>query len=94
MSIPNIVLVQSSIYGNDSFCLLDDLGKLGPERAHWVVTFDVASTSPSQLHKWHEMVARGIRVDLQLVDKTLADSELESLLQQYADAIRPLKWVL
>jgi hypothetical protein len=54
----------------------------------------VASTSPSQLHKWHEMVARGIRVDLQLVDKTLADSELESLLQQYADAIRPLKWVL
>lgn len=94
MRISNIVLVQPSIYGNNNSCLLDALRKLGPERARGVVTFDVASTSPSQLHKWHEMGVRGVRVNLQSVGKSLTDSELESLLQQYADAIRPFNWVL
>jgi hypothetical protein len=65
MSISNIVLVHSSIYGNDKFFLLDARG---------AVTFDVASTSPSQLHKWHGMGPRGIRVDLQSNDKSLTDS--------------------
>jgi hypothetical protein len=67
---------------------------LAPKRAPGAVIFDVASTSPSQLQKWHEMGPRGIRVDLQSIDKTLTDSECESLLQQYADAIRPLNSVL
>jgi hypothetical protein len=41
--------------------------------------------------KW---VPGGVRVDLQSVDKSLTDSDPESLLQQYADAIRPLNRVL
>ncbi|KAJ6080389.1 hypothetical protein N7467_010142 [Penicillium canescens] len=94
VNICNIVLVQPSIYGNDNSCLLEALRELGPERARGVVTFDVKSTPSSQLHDWHEMGVRGVRINLQSVGKSLPDNELESMLHRYADAIRPLNWVL
>src|SRR4051794_10390854 len=37
LGIPNMVIVQPSIYANDNSCLLDALAKLGPSHARGVV---------------------------------------------------------
>lgn len=90
----NIVIVQPSIYDNDNSCLLDALRILGPARARGVVAFDPATTSPQMLHDWHKLGVRGVRINLQSTATTMGDAEIETVLHQYADAVRPLGWVI
>ena len=94
VGIPNIVLVQPSGYGNDNSCLLDVLRRLGPSRSRGVVQFDPDATSMETLREWHELGVRGVRINLYSVGKTLPAEELEAILRRYADAVRPLGWVI
>lgn len=94
LGIDKIVLVQPSVYGNDNSCLIEGLRRLGPYNARGVVAFDPSTVDPMTLRKWHELGVRGVRVNFQSVGKKVNERELEVLLRQYADLIRPLDWVL
>lgn len=90
----NIVLVQPSIYGNDNSCLLDALRIFGPTRARGVVAFDTEDTPPATLWEWHGLGVRGVRLNLQSTGQTMSERDMEAVLRRYADAIRPLGWVI
>lgn len=94
VGIRNIVLVQPSIYGNDNSCLLAALETIGTRRARGVVAFDPETTSQSQLQEWHEKGVRGVRLNISSNGRKVELAELESLLRRYADAVRPLNWVV
>ncbi|KAM0344438.1 hypothetical protein ACHAPU_007622 [Fusarium lateritium] len=90
----NIVLVQPSIYGLDNSCLLDGLRTLGPERGRGVVAIDPEAFDANELRAWHELGVRGVRLNLQSVGLALEAAQLERQLMLYADAVRPLGWVV
>ncbi|PVH80488.1 hypothetical protein DL98DRAFT_190845 [Cadophora sp. DSE1049] len=96
LHLPNLVLVQPSIYAHDNTCLLSALRTLGPSRARGVVSFDPSLTPLSKLREWHALGVRGVRINLQSVGlgNSLDARELETMLKQYADVIWPLGWVL
>ncbi|KAG9258172.1 amidohydrolase [Emericellopsis atlantica] len=94
VGIRNIVLVQPSIYGHDNSCMLDALQALGSHRARAVVAFDPETTSHEQLLAWHEMGVRGVRLNICSYGKQVEPGDIERLLRQYADAVRPLNWVV
>ncbi|KAK6821853.1 amidohydrolase [Apiospora arundinis] len=91
-----VVIVQPSIYGHDNACTLSALRELGgPERARAVVSFDPATTKLETLMGWDKLGVRGVRLNLQSGGAAPpATEELESTIRQYADAVRPLGWVL
>ncbi|KAK8070206.1 hypothetical protein PG994_006822 [Apiospora phragmitis] len=91
-----VVIVQPSIYGHDNACTLAALRELGgPQRAHAVVSFDPATTSSETLQGWHALGVRGVRLNLQSGGAAPpAVEELEAAIRAYADAVRPLGWVL
>lgn len=89
------VVVQPSIYGTDNRCTLDALRALGgPEHARAVVAFDPLRTSPATLRAWHRQGVRGVRLNLQSVGRALDQAALAAELTRYADAVRPLGWVI
>ena len=94
VGISNIVLVQPSIYGNDNSCLLDALRALGPARGRGVVAFNPATIDVRTLQEWHDIGVRGVRLNLQSIEKEVSDTEMENTLHQYASIIRPFDWVL
>lgn len=94
VGIDNIVLVQPSIYGHDNSCLLEALRELGPRRGRAVVSFDPEATSAEQLREWHEMGVRGVRVNIQSTGRSAEPKELADRLHRYAEAVRPLDWVV
>ncbi|KAK7744666.1 hypothetical protein SLS53_003555 [Cytospora paraplurivora] len=89
-----LVVVQPSIYGNDNSCLLDALRALGPARARGVVAFDPDVTSLSTLQEWHRLGVRAVRLNLQSTGDSMTQDEMEMVLHRYADAVRPLNWVI
>lgn len=90
----HLVIVQPSIYGNDNSCLLDALRAFGPTRARGVVAFDPAATSSSTLREWHRLGVRGVRLNLRSTEHTMDHAEMEAVLRSYADAVRPLNWII
>jgi predicted TIM-barrel fold metal-dependent hydrolase len=92
--INSMVLVQPSIYGHDNTCLLDALRRVGPRRARAVVAFDPSTTASQTLHEWHALGVRGARLNLQSAGREMDAADLAATLQQYAEVIRPLHWVL
>lgn len=90
----HLVIVQPSIYGNDNSCLLDALRAFGPTRARGVVAFDPSATPISTLQEWHKLGVRGVRLNLRSTGNTMSHAEMEKMLRSYADAVRPLKWVI
>lgn len=94
VGLDNIVLVQPSIYEHDNACLLDALRQLGPQRGRGVVSFDPATTPESQLREWHQLGVRGVRVNMQSNGGSVDSEHLTNVLRQYADAVRPLDWVV
>lgn len=90
----NVVLVQPSIYGHDNACLLDALRLFGPARARGVVAFDTEHTPPATLRAWHELGVRGVRLNLQSTGQTMSQETMRDVLRRYADAVRPLGWVI
>lgn len=94
VGIDNIVLVQPSIYGNDNSCLLSALERLGLRRGRGVVAFDPSVIDVETLRSWHKLGVRGVRVNFQSIGKKVDEKELEILLLEYADLIRPFDWVL
>lgn len=94
IGISNIVLVQPSIYGNDNSCLLDALSVIGPRHGRGVVGIDPDTVDMSTLRTWHTLGVRGVRLNLKSTNVHFTEVSLKSLLKRYADAIRPLDWVL
>ncbi|EAS32069.3 TIM barrel metal-dependent hydrolase [Coccidioides immitis RS] len=94
VGIPNIVLVQPSIYGYDNSCLLEGLREIGPQHGRGIVTIDPQSIRPEKLLEWHRLGVRGVRLNLQSVDKQLTPEELAESVRQHARAIFHLNWVL
>lgn len=94
IGVSQLVIVQPSIYGNDNSCLLDALRAFGPTRARGVVAFDPATTPPSTLREWHRLGVRGVRLNLRSTEHTMDHAEMEAVLRSYADAVRPLNWVI
>lgn len=90
----NIVLVQPSIYGLNNSCLLDGLRELGAERGRGVVAIDPETFDAQELRTWHELGVRGVRLNLQSTGVELDADQLERQLMLYADAVRPLGWVV
>lgn len=90
----NVVIVQPSIYGYDNSCLLDSLRTLGPAIARGVVAFDPDTTTIATLREWHDLGVRGVRVNLQSTSKTMSHSEMGIVLRKYAEAVRPMEWVI
>ncbi|EMD87545.1 hypothetical protein COCC4DRAFT_39141 [Bipolaris maydis ATCC 48331] len=93
LGISNIVIVQPSLYANNNTFLLTQLRAIGPENARGVVQFapDIAR---GVLDEWHGLGVRGVRLNLLDRAKEMNDSVLAGLVQQYADVVRPLGWVL
>ncbi|KAK2751037.1 hypothetical protein FQN57_000112 [Myotisia sp. PD_48] len=94
VGIPNIVLVQPSIYALDNSCLLAALKQLGPDRARGVVSLDPKSIASHTLTEWHDIGVRGVRLNFQSVGKRPSKDELLATMKQYAAVIRPYDWVL
>ena len=94
LGIERIVIVQPSCYGTDNSCVIDALRELGPTRGRGVVVFDPDEITESTLREWHQCGVRGVRVNLQSVDKKLDNAELSKLLERYAALIGPLGWVI
>ena len=94
MGLDNIVLVQPSIYAFDNTCLLEALKQLGPSRGRGVVVIDPANAPLSMLKEWDALGVRGVRLNLRSVDKVMTKEQLTETLDQHADAVRPLGWVI
>lgn len=95
LSLPNLVFVQPSTYGNDNACLLDALEKVGNKCGRGVVVFDPESIQVHTLEKWHQLGVRGVRINLKSVESEMSPESLAHLLNRYADIIRPLKtWTI
>lgn len=95
LGIQNMVLVQPSVYGTDNSCLLDGLRTLTPQHGRGVVEVDPGNISQKELHEWHDLGVRGIRVNLKSRGSTeMPGAEFASLLRRYADIARPFDWIL
>jgi len=94
INITNVVLVQPSIYGTDNSCLLHALAAIGPRHGRGVVCIDPETVDLAQLTRWHELGVRGVRINLKSTNRRYTSEQLQNLLRQYADIIRPLDWVL
>lgn len=87
LSLPNLVFVQPSPYGNDNSCQLDALRKHGKGRA--VVAFN-PDAPDAHLRDLHARGARGVRINLKSVGRELPPDELTALLGTYAERVAPL----
>jgi predicted TIM-barrel fold metal-dependent hydrolase len=94
IGVSQLVIVQPSIYGTDNSCLLDALRAFGPTRARGVVAFDPATTLPSTLCEWHRLGVRGVRLNLRSAEHAMEPAKMKAVLRSYADAVRPLDWVI
>ena len=94
LGIQNMVIVQPSIYANDNSCTLNALRQLTPKHGRAVVQFDPKTIKQRVLDEWHDMGVRGVRVNLVSVGRKLNERDLRAELEEYADAIRRLDWVL
>lgn len=94
VGVPNIVLVQPSIYGNDNTCLLDALKAVGPRHGRGVVSIDPDTIELATLQEWHALGVRGVRLNLKSNNTRFTEQSLQDTLRHYAAAIKPLDWVL
>ncbi|KIW16298.1 hypothetical protein PV08_06349 [Exophiala spinifera] len=94
LGLRNIVLVQPSCYEFDNTYLLRALKRLGPQRARGVVAFDPLTITVPVLQLWHQLGVRGVRINLKSVNETMDRLAFEALLLRYANAVRPLGWVI
>ncbi|KJZ74782.1 hypothetical protein HIM_05899 [Hirsutella minnesotensis 3608] len=89
-----VVLVQPSIYGSDNSLLLDSLKAYGPTRARAVVVLDAPIANAARLRDWHALGVRGLRLNIKSKATSESTEQLEKRLRAYAQAIKPLDWVL
>ncbi|KAH0539038.1 hypothetical protein FGG08_004384 [Glutinoglossum americanum] len=94
LNIPNLVLVQPSIYGTDNSCLLDALKALGPKRGRGVVGIDPDTVTVEQLERWHELGVRGVRINLKSVGKRMDELGFGRLVKRHAERVKGLGWVV
>lgn len=94
IKVPNIVLVQPSIYGNDNSCLLDALKSIGPKRGRGVVGIDPDEIDTITLKQWHDLGVRGVRLNLKSTNVQFNEASLRRTLNSYTKVIKPLNWVL
>ncbi|CZT40642.1 related to TIM barrel metal-dependent hydrolase [Rhynchosporium secalis] len=91
LSLPNMVFVQVSTYGNDNTWIEDALKEVGPSRGRGVVAFNPETIDVQTLQKWHDLGVRGIRLNLRSVGKTLPKEEIQAVLRKNAEKLRPMK---
>jgi len=94
INISNVVLVQPSIYGVDNSCLIHALKTIGPRHARGVICIDPEVVNLAELARWHELGVRGVRINLKSTNRRYTPEQLQYLLRQYANIIRPFGWVL
>lgn len=94
LGISKMVIVQPSIYGNDNSCTLDGLKQLGTGNGRAVIQFDPDVTFSKQLEEWHALGVRGVRLNFKSVGAKVEGASLAAMLNKYANAVRPLDWVL
>jgi predicted TIM-barrel fold metal-dependent hydrolase len=94
LGIKNAVLIQPSIYGTDNSCLLHALRELTPQHGRGVIEINPAEISQDQLHDWHQLEVRGVRMNYKSVGKISSFQKLQAELSRYPDVIRLLNWVL
>ena len=94
LGISKMVIVQPSIYGNDNSCTLDGLRQLGTKNGRAVIQFDPDVTSIKQLEEWHALGVRGVRLNFKSVGAKLEGVSLAAMINRYANAVRPLDWVM
>lgn len=94
IGIPNIVLVQPSIYGDDNSCLLDALKAIGPQHGRGVVGIDPETVEVDKLKAWHTLGVRGVRVNLKSTNIQFTEVSLRVMLKSYEKVVQPLNWVL
>ncbi|KAH7355656.1 hypothetical protein BKA66DRAFT_475303 [Pyrenochaeta sp. MPI-SDFR-AT-0127] len=94
IKISNIVLVQPSIYGHDNSYLLDALKAVGLRHGRGVVSIDPDTITLATLQEWHQLGVRGVRLNLKSTNTQFTEQWLQDTLKRYANAIRPLGWVL
>ncbi|KAH7419520.1 TIM barrel metal-dependent hydrolase [Cadophora sp. MPI-SDFR-AT-0126] len=91
LSLPNMVFVQVSTYGNDNTWIIDALKELGPSRSRGVVAFDPDTIDFQTLQQWHDLGVRGVRLNLRSTGTELSKDEIQSALRKYAEKLRPMK---
>ncbi|PVH79997.1 TIM barrel metal-dependent hydrolase [Cadophora sp. DSE1049] len=91
LSLPNMVFVQVSTYGNDNTWILDALKEVGPYRSRGVVAFDPDTIDSETLQQWHDLGVRGVRLNLRSTGTKLSKDEIQSALRKYAERLRPMK---
>lgn len=95
INIQKMVIVQPSIYGNDNSCTLAGLQQLGPKKGRAVIQFDPKTITQAQLQEWHDLGARGVRLNFKSVGANPSKDELQVTMREYADAVRFFKtWAL
>jgi predicted TIM-barrel fold metal-dependent hydrolase len=95
VGIPNIVLVQPSIYGNDNSCLLDALEAIGPRHGRGVISIDPdAPIDSGMMEEWDKLGVRGVRLNLKSTNVEFAEESLRVMLEKYARIVKPIGWVL
>ena len=94
------MLTQVSIYGNDNSALLSGVADLG-NNARGVIQCDPAQVSTLQLFAWWQRGARGVRINLVSVGRSIGEDELREMLQSYVDKLSQVnlpgqdkKWVI
>lgn len=97
---PRLVLTQVSIYGNDNSALLSGLADL-KGNGRGVVECEPTTVSIEQLQIWWDQGARGVRINLVSVGRSMTEDELQESLQKYVSKLaqhklpdKDKKWVI
>ncbi|KAK7756209.1 hypothetical protein SLS62_001802 [Diatrype stigma] len=90
----HVLLVQTATHGHDNTLMLDSLRACGTSRALGIALFDPKETAKAQLDEWNKLGVRGVRVNLVTYNDEVSIADLRAQLNDYADLIRPLEWVL
>lgn len=91
LGLPNMVFVQLSTYGNDNAWVLESLKDVGPARGRGVVAFDPERVNSETIQQWHDLGVRGVRVNLRSSKTVLSKTEIQTVLREYAEKLRPVK---
>lgn len=91
LGVERVVLVQPSGYGTDNRCLVDALGRLGPQRARGVAVIDVDSATDADIDRLHAAGVRSIRLNLEVKGEQSADRARVAL-QSALKAVAAKQW--
>ncbi|KAI5287206.1 hypothetical protein KEM54_006165 [Ascosphaera aggregata] len=93
-NIEKMVIVQPSIFGTDNSNLIDALKELGPEKGRAVVCINPDNVDHEELKRWHELGARGLRLNFVSLELVPTPNILEQEIKRHADIAKSFDWVV